>query len=80
METHTEGSSEEQKVTVDDRDTADQAVVIGNGIAEEASAVDEYNYSTQVSIEPNHEAEVYEIKIDGQEVIKELVKEFHLVI
>ena len=30
------------------------------------------NYAVDVSIEPNHECEIVEIKYDGQEIYKEL--------
>jgi hypothetical protein len=33
----------------------------------------EPNYSVDVSIEPNHECEIVEMKFDGQEIYKELV-------
>ena len=32
----------------------------------------EINYAVDVSIEPNHECEIVEIKYDGQEIYKEL--------
>ena len=31
----------------------------------------EPDFSVKVSIEPNHECEIYEIKYDGQEIYKE---------
>ena len=42
-----------------------------NGVASVASPADVYANSVDVSIEPNHELELLEIKYDGQEVYKE---------
>jgi hypothetical protein len=35
------------------------------------------NDSVKVSIEPNHESEIFEIKYDGQEIYKELAKKIY---
>ena len=55
-----------------DAETAMREIATSNAAATASSALaNEPEYSVKVSIEPNHEREVFEIKYDGQEIYKE---------